>query len=325
MTTTRQYRSGSAAWRGLLVATLLALPGQAGSAQDLNILLPAGEIEDRLRNRPFEILSWRGSRREEDRTQRVTLAFEDSVVLIAKWANAPAGGGMFNNEPRYEVAAFEVQKLFLDESEYVVPPTVLRAFPIEYVRRQMPEANPTFGTAPGSILVALQYWLTGVTQEGFWDKQRARTDTAYARHIGNFNILTYIIRQSDANQGNFLISTSSENPRVFSVDNGVSFASEESNRGAHWRELLVERLPRRTVERLKTITLEQLEQALTVLGEFEIRDGIMVPVAAGVNLGDHRGVRRGEGRIQLGLTQREIRDTEQRIRRLVRMADDKLF
>ena len=111
----------------------------------------------------------------------------------------------------------------------------------------------------------------------------------------------------------------------FSVDNGVSFASEESNRGAHWRELLVERLPRRTVERLKTITLEQLEQALTVLGEFEIRDGIMVPVAAGVNLGDHRGVRRGEGRIQLGLTQREIRDTEQRIRRLVRMADDKLF
>ena len=300
------------------ISLLIALGTQVAFAQDLNVILPVSEIESRLQDRPFQVLDWRGSRRPEDRTQRATITFEDSVVLIAKWANAPPNGGdRFNNEPRYEVAAYRVQKLFLDEPDYVVPPTVLRAFPIEFVRAQMPEVKPTFGIARGSVLVALQYWLTSVTTEGFWDPMRARKDTAYARHIGDFNILTYVIRHSDANAGNYLISTSPENPRVFSVDNGVAFASEESNRGAEWRELLVERLPRRTIERLKGITRAQLEALLGVFAEFEIRDGALVAVPPGENLGVHKGVRRAEGRIQLGLTQLEIREVEQRIKRLV--------
>lgn len=318
----------SGARRALAVAVLLsALGSRAGFAQDANVILPVAKIESLLQEQPFEILNWRGSRREDDRTQRVTIAFEDSSVLLVKWANAPPNGaGRFNNEPRYEVAAYRLQKLFLDEPDYVVPTTVLRAFPIAFVRAHMPEAKPTFKTVPGSVLVALQYWLSAVTPDDFWDQKRARQDTAYARHVGDFNILTYVIRHSDANAGNYLISTEASNPRVFSVDNGVAFASEESDRGAPWRELLVERLPRRTVERLKAITRPQLEQALGVLAEYEIRDSTLVAVAPGENLDVHDSVRREGSRIQLGLTEYEIRAVEERIKRMIGEANGrKLF
>jgi hypothetical protein len=323
MTTRRSSLGGL---RALLFAPALAalLHAPVAAAQDANVILPVAEIESRLRDRPFQILDWRGSRREDDRTQRAVLAFEDSVVVIAKWAVAPPnGGGRFNNEPRYEVAAYEIQKLFLEESEYVVPPTVLRAFPLDFVRAQIAGVKPTFGAATGSVLVALQFWLIAVTPTDFWDPDRARTDTAYARHIGNFNILTYLIRHSDANAGNYLISTYALNPRVFSVDNGVAFASDESNRGTQWRELVVERFPRRTMERLTTVTREELEQRLGVLAEFELREGTLVPVPAGPNIGKHRGVRRNSERVQLGLTEAEIRQVETRLKELLRKINDR--
>jgi hypothetical protein len=308
----------------VLAAVVLALPAPT-TAQDLNFVYPIAEIEARLRDQPFRILDWRGSRAPGDRTQRVTLSYEDGSTMIAKWATAPNNGSAFNNEPRYETAAYVIQQLFLDEADYVVPPTLLRAVPLPVLREQVPEARATFREAPGSALVALQYWLSAVTPDNFWDRQRARTDSVYARHIGNFNILTYVIRHNDANVGNFLISESETQPRVFAVDNGVAFASPASNRGFDWRELQVERLPRRTIERLDAITREQLEQALGVVAEFAIRDGELVPVQPGPNLARNRGVRRTAERIQLGLTTPEIRAVESRIRNLVRLANSRRY
>ncbi|HSJ24903.1 MAG TPA: hypothetical protein VK929_09565 [Longimicrobiales bacterium] len=290
-------------------------------AQDLNFLFPVSEIQERLTVRPFTVADWRGSRADGDRTSRVTLSYDDGSVMLAKFAPAPPNGGVFNNEPRYEVAAYVVQTLFLDEDEYVVPPTVMRAFPLEFVLAHMPGERPTFREAPGSVLVALSYWLIGVTPENFWDPERARSDSVYARHVANFNILTHVIRHTDANVGNFLISEHHERPRVYSVDNGVAFRSRESNRGTMWRDLQVERLPRGTVERLRQITYEGLTAALGVLVEFEVRDGTLVQVSPGPNMSRGRGVRRSAERIQLGLTDGEIRDVEQRIRNLVRDVD----
>jgi hypothetical protein len=305
----------------VLCAAPAAAPAPAMAQQYYNILHPADEIEQRLGSRPFTVVDWRGARAEGDRTQRALLSFEDSVVMLAQWATAPVNGEAFNNEPRYEAAAYEIQKLFLDEPEYVVPPTVLRALPIAFVREQIPGARPTFREAPGSVVVALQYWLIGVTPQNYWDPQRANTDDLYARHIGNLNILTYLIRHSDANVGNFLISDAADDPRVFAVDNGVAFRSPESNRGAMWRDLQVKRLPRHTVERLRRITREELERTLAVLQEYEIHDGQLVPVVPGPNPAPSRGVRRSRERIQFGLTAREIREVESRLRQLVRQVD----
>ena len=304
----------------LAAAAALLLGSAPAAAQDLNLLYPVPTIERWLAAEPFRIVDWRGSRRPDDRTQRATLVFEDSVVIAAKWGTAPRNGGAFNNEPRYEVAAYVIQRLFLDEDEYVVPPTVLRAVPLAFLQEQVPDAAPTFSAAPRSALVALQYWLTGVTPEGFWSAERARNDSVYARYIGNFNILTYVIRHSDANVGNYLISTSAERPRVFAVDNGIAFASTESNRGTEWRELNVRRLPRATIERLRQVTRKQLEETLGVLAEFDIRDGELVAVPPGENIRPNQGVRRRDGKVQIGLTGSEIGALEARILELLRLA-----
>jgi hypothetical protein len=305
----------------VLAWALLAVP-VPGLAQDFNIALPVADIESRLRTGTFDIVDWRGSRAPGDRTSRVALQFPDEVLLVAKWATAPTSASEFNNEPRFEMAAYEIQKLFLDEPELAVPPTVVRAFPLAYVRERIPDATATFREAPRSALVALQYWLMGVTPENFWDSRRARSDTVYARHIGNFNILTHLIRHHDANVGNFLISENPENPRVFAVDNGVAFSAPVSNRGHMWRDLQVRQLPRHTVERLRLITREDLDRVLGVMAEWEIHDGTLVPVPPGENMSPGRGVRRSSQRIQLGLTSQEINGVENRIRQLLRRADE---
>ena len=277
-------------------------------------------VEEYMRADGFQIIDWRGSRAPGDRTQQVTLQYPDSTVIKVKWANAPRGGGTFNNEPRYERAAYVLQKIFLGEDEYVVPPTILRVFPLEYVRAQVPEVSPTFGNA-ASVLVAIQYWVPQLTPQDFWDRQRAETDSVYARRIGNMNILTYLIRHADANVGNFLISQVPDDPRVYSVDNGVSFRSVPSDRGFEWRDLRVKRLPAATVERLRSITRADLDAALGVLAEFEIRDGALVEAPPGENLAPGRGVRQSAGRIQLGLTAPEIGDLENRLRNLLKNVD----
>jgi hypothetical protein len=310
--------------RMLALAALLAT-FQTAAAQDLNYLFPIREIESRLTDQPFRIIDWRGSRAPGDRTSRAAHEYADGSTLVVKWALAPSAGATFNNEPRYEVAAYELQKLFLEEDEYAVPPTVMRAFPLDFVRQHVPDATATFREAPASVLVCLQYWLLAVTPDKFWDSQRARNDSVYARYVANFNILTHIIRHNDANVGNFLISQSDEKPRVFSVDNGVAFSSPESNRGHEWRDMQVRRLPHATIERLRGITREQLTQKLGVLIEFEVRDGELVQVPPGQNMSPGRGVRRSSQRIQLGLTETEIRAVERRIQNLVRQADGRRF
>lgn len=304
----------------ILTLAGLAAPA-AATGQDINFTLPVAEIESRLRDQVFAIVDWRGSRAPGDRTHRVALSYPDDVVLVAKWATAPVNGSTFNNEPRFEVAAYELQKLFLDEPEYVVPPTLMRTFPIAFVKEQVPLIEPTFREARGSVLVALQYWLIGVRPDGFWDSGRARTDSVYARHIGNFNILTHLIRHHDANIGNFLISEYDGNPRVFSVDNGVSFSAPISDRGHMWSGIHVRRVPRHTVERLRQVSRADLDRVLGVLVEYEIRDGELVSVPPGPNISAGRGVRRTAERIQLGLTTQEINAVERRIRQLLERID----
>lgn len=290
------------------------------TAQDSNIVYPIPTIEQRLRADAFNLLDLRGSRRENDRTSRATLSFADSSVIIAKWAKAPSAiGEVFNNVPRYEVAAYEIQKLFLPHDEYVVPPTLPRAFDLDWYAKLDPLATPTF-TGTNSVVVVLQYWLANVSSDDTFDRRRFDRDTAYARHLANLNVLTYLIRHSDANAGNILISTDSTNPRLFAVDNGVAFQAEASNRGTEWRELRVNRIPASTVERLKAITRESLDKALSVVAEFEIINGRLVPAAPTASIGP-QGIRKDDQRVQLGLTASEIDGVWNRLQNLLRRVE----
>lgn len=304
-----------------LLALPLAAPRLPAQA---NVPLPADSIERLMAREPFDLRFRQDTRFQGDRTQRVLLAFgegrPDSVSLGAKWARSAPNGQAFNNEPRYEVAAYVLQKLFLDEPDYVVPPTVARAVPLDLYRRYEPEVGATFSNTR-SVLVVLQYWLSNVTQREVYDRGRIAADTAYARCFGNLNLLTYLIRQADSNNGNVLISRDSLQPRMFSVDNGVAFRSVESDRGTLWKDLRTDRLPRASVERLRKLRREDLERALAVVAEFRLVDGALVPVPPGAALDSNRGVRHRGDVYQLGLTGAEITDVETRLRALLKRVD----
>jgi hypothetical protein len=79
--------------------------------------------------------------------QRAALEFADSLIILAKWARAAPGGDTFNNALRYELAAYAIQELFLDQPDYVVPPTVARAVPRGSSRARTDGASGTPASA----------------------------------------------------------------------------------------------------------------------------------------------------------------------------------
>ena len=302
-----------------LVAAVLSV--RVLAAQDANITMHAPRIETLLRDSTFRPVAAQGSRFKGDRTEHVLLAFNDSTAIEVKWAVAPRGGEAFNNQPRYEAAAYELQKLFLDERDYVVPPTVLRMVP-QSVFTASPglKGEPTFDGGQ-SVLVALQYWTAEVTPEDVFNPKRADRDSVYARHLGDLNILTYLIRHRDANKGNMLISSDTANPRLFAVDNGVAFNSPPSNRGADWQNMRVKRVSASTAARLRSITDSSLTSVLGVVAQFERRGDDYVATAIGPNLDKDDGVRRKDSTLQLGLTTAEIDGVRDRLKALVKEID----
>jgi hypothetical protein len=289
--------------------------------QNSNFLHPIGDIEKRLKYEDFEIFRFRDSRFEGDITNRAILKFLDGTYVQVKWKRAPIGGETFNNQPRYELAAYEFQTLFLDQEDYVVPPTAIKALPYSQYKNIEKEAGRTFKN-PDMVFFALQYWLENVDSKNVFDKKRMETDTRYATCIGNMNIFSYLVRHSDANEGNFLISTITENPRVFAVDNGVAFESQESNRGYEWRKLRVDRLPAKTIDRLKKLTPAKIKQKLETVAQFEIQYGLAVPVAPTENLNPSKGVRRSDNIIQFGLTKNEIDGIVDRLNSLLKRVEE---
>jgi hypothetical protein len=303
----------------LFLALLLAGAGPTPTAAQ-NILLPTDSLERLLRHATFDIFARADTRFEGDRTQRVALDFGDGLQVAVKWARAPRGGEAFNNQPRYEIAAYELQKLFLDEPDYVVPPTVARLVPLEFYAAFDPAVAPTFSPRWG-VLVSLHYWLFNVRQRDVFELERFHADSVYARHLANANLHSYLVRHLDSNVGNFLLSTDPANPRVFSVDHGVAFRSRPSNVGTDWQDIRVPRLPASTVERLRRVRRDDLNAALAVVAQFEMRDGVPTPVAPGPRRSPRRGVVEQGEVLQLGLTAGEIDDIWRRLQRLLRAVD----
>jgi hypothetical protein len=308
------------------LAVVLAIAGLAGSvnAADVNIPRPADEIERELATAPFVITAAEISRPKAkgDITLKAEVSFARAPSYRVKLRRAEPGAEDFNNRPRYDLAAYELQKLFLDPAEYVVPPTALRMMPLAELRPYSPEAQPTFNGSD-DVLVVLQYWLNEVKViADVYDPERFAADPKYARHIGQLNVLTYLIEHGDSNVGNFLISRAETGPRVFSIDNGVAFEFNESDRGQLWMKMRVDRLPADTVQRLRKVTLEELHRRLGVLAQWQLHDGRWIAMAPGENLAPVRGVRKEDGIVQLGLRKTDIDQVGRQLARLLKQVDD---
>jgi hypothetical protein len=301
------------------VPTPTALPqasAAASHAQDARFVLPFEELERRITHDEFTIEKAAISRPKvaTDITLRSEVKFADGYAMRVKLRRATKGASDFNNEPRYELAAYMLQKMFLTPDEYVVPPTSLRFVPVETLRQYAKAAQPTFYGADYTLCV-MQYWLKNVSApDDAYDRERFERNPLFARHLANLNVLTYLINHKDSNSGNVLTAAIPESkgqpdeadPRVFIVDNGVAFDSEESDKGEIWRELRVKRIPKDTFERVSSIRQEDLQALLGTVAQWEIRDGVPVAVPPGQPSSVHKGVRTPPKTIQLGLTKHEI-------------------
>ena len=247
----------------------LVVAASAAGAQDANITFPVAELEHMLADDPFTIVSAEISRPKArgDITLKAEVSFDGRPPIRVKLRKAEPGADDFNNQPRYDIAAYRLQAMFLDPADYVVPPTALRFLPTEEFRKYSRDVERTF-TGVDEALAVLQYWLQEVkVVEDVLSPTLYAADPMYARHVEQMNVLTWLIDHGDSNLGNFLISRSEQGARVFSVDNGVAFASGGSDRGRQWDEMRVSKLPAATVERLRRITAADLEAQLGVVAQ----------------------------------------------------------
>jgi hypothetical protein len=307
----------------LLAAPLLLGLGTTAAAQDVNIPRPADEIERELATAPFVITAAEISRPKAkgDITLKAEVSFAGAPPYRVKLRRSEPGAEDFNNRPRYDLAAYELQKLFLEPAEYVVPPTALRFIPRADFAKYQSDVVRTFSSAD-QVLAVLQYWLSDIAViADVYNPARFDADPLYARHIGQLNVLTYLIEHRDSNAGNFLIGKSATGARVFSIDHGVAFASDDSDRGEAWKVIRVNRLPADTVAKLRTITLPELERRLGVLAQWKLEGERYVPVAPGPNLSPNRGVRRMGKDLQMGLTKSEIATVNRLLVRLLQRID----
>ena len=305
------------------LAAVISAVSAPARAQDINMPLPAEAIERQIATEPFAIATAEISRPKAkgDITLKAELSFSGQPPYRVKLRRAEPGAESFNNRPRYDLAAYELQKLFLEPAEYVVPPTALRMVPAPQLLPYAPEARPTF-RGSDEVLVVLQYWLQEVkVVADAYDADLFASDPGYARHIGQLNVLTFLIEHGDSNLGNFLVSKAEQAPRIFSVDNGVAFAYNESDRSDIWKHMRVPALPADTIGRLRGLSRDELAQRLGVLAQWRLDDGHWIAMPAGENLDARRGVREKGDVVQVGLTTSEIARLGRRVDELLRLVD----
>ena len=286
---------------------------------------PAERLEKLLRADAFQVLQVRPPSSGTNGSKTMFLSFpDDHLVIKAKWKQAHPGAVGFNNDPRKELAAFAVQKLFLAPDEWVVPPTVGRCIPSDFYSAEVTEreAKPTFPDAQ-CVFGVLSYWIENVHELGALSTSRFARDPAYRRNVATLNLFTYVIDHRDTRESNFIVSKDDRDPHAFSIDNGLAFSGFRNPRALfvkEWADIVVPSLLARQVDRLRKITREDL-QRLAVVAQFEVRGGQIDAVPPTAPIDTTTGVRRKGAIIQLGLTQSEIDGIDARIHRLLERID----
>jgi len=281
------------------------------------------ELEQRLKTASLVITAAEGAGGGVMGAMKLSLLLAgDPRPLEVKWKEAPAGGDGWDNSPRREIGVYEVQKLLLDPDDYIIPPVVVRGVEFDVYRAVIaqPSANID-GTR--CVYGALAVWLSNATQPAHvFDRTRFTRDDRYAFHFGNLNLLHYIVNHRDARANNFLISANPDNPKIFSIDNGIAFGRTLFNFFTwHFNKIRVDRLPQRSIDRLRQIKRADLDR-LGVLAELRTDpEGVLRDVPPGANLDPNVGNRVRPGIIQIGLTVIEIDALAARIQTLLARID----
>jgi hypothetical protein len=297
--------------------------GSVGTGRDPTLPLPPPTLVHRLQHDDFRIAAVDGAGGGVMGAKKLSLVFpSDGLRIEVKWKAAPRGGEGWNNSPRREIGAYAVQELFLSRADYPVPPVVARAVGLDAYQPvdQHAESNIDGTTC---VFGSMAVWLANVEQpENAFDPARFAADERYAFHFANLNLLAYLIAHRDARSNNFLAPIDPNDPRVFSIDNGIAFGGVLYNFFTwHFDEIRVTGLPAQSIERLRHVTRADLDR-LAVLGELRAdAGGVLRAVAPGANLDAQLGTRVAPGHVQFGLTTAEIDALADRIADLLTRID----
>ena len=224
-----------------------------------------------------------------------------------------------NDSARRQIAAYQIQKLFLDPEDYVVPTSLAYCVPLA---QSHDSSGPTL---PGSncVLGLIQVWLVDVGfDDSLYEEARFVSDPTYAYYMANFNLFTYLIDFGDPKKANFLVAKDPNRRQVFAFDNDIAF--EEFFRMpfmGRWNVIFVPALRRDSIERLRKLRREDLDQFGIVVELQKGEDGIYRSVPPGENLYPNEGVRISGDTIQLGLAKYEIEGVWRRLQNLLEQVD----
>jgi hypothetical protein len=303
----------------MFVWLAIATPSSAQpSGPNGNLPVPPEILQRRLEHEPFEITAVEETKGGVMGAQKLAVVFpSDGFTTNVKWKAADDGGEGWNNAPRREIAAYKVQQLFLDPDDYVVPPVAVRCIALGDYGPIDKNPSPNVDDAQ-CVLGVVSAWLQNVTQpEEALDRTRYSTDPSYCYAFGNLNLLTYVIAHRDARSANMLVSTVPGDPRVFSVDNGISFGGVLYNFFTwHFDRIVVGGLPKRATERLNRVTRADLARFGVVAELRADEHGVLQAVEPGPNVDPENGERDLPDGIEFGLTSREIDEMWERIQTL---------
>ncbi len=284
-------------------------------------------LPERLNSGDFKIVSDERTALGTSGARSVEITFSEGsgppVDISFKWKEMPRGTlDEYNDSPRRQFAAYELQKFFLDPEDYVVPTSLAYCAPLSLYRRN--SIAPERPTLPGSncVLGFLNIWLKDVTiSKDYYDEARFVSDPTYAYYLANFNLFTYLADFADAKESNFLISKDPDRRQIFSVDNDITFDSFISNPFLHdWKVIFVPALRRESIERLRKLRREDLDR-LGVLLQLEEKRGVLISVPPGENLSPNEAVRITGDVVQLGLARFEIDAVWKRMQDLLARVD----
>jgi hypothetical protein len=257
------------------------------------------------------------------------------VVFRAKWR--PQSSDDLLNESRKELAACAVQKLFLEDAEFVAPPTAARCIGLREYRVFAPTAEASFADTD-CVFGFMSYWIEdaltlraarerGVLAagDGIMDAGRFASDVVYRTSLANANLLTYAINHGDAHDEQFLLQRTSRGFRAFVVDNSISFQSIKNPMllfREDWSQIHVPWLPKGSIERLAKLTDDDYA-ALGDVAELERQGRDLVPVRASERhaKSDGSAMSWSGNRLRVGLTKLEIELVQSRIRELLARPD----
>jgi hypothetical protein len=256
------------------------------------------------------------------------------VVLRAKWR--PLSSSDLINEPRKELAAYAVQRLYLKDGELVAPPTVARCLPLEDYRKYAPDAKQSYPEVE-CVMGFMSYWLEGVKTvgsarkdgllgpgSGIWDAKLFESDSTYRGSVSNANLLTYLINHGDAHEEQFVLESAPHGLRAFVVDNSIAFRSIKNPMlllRQDWSTLQVPRLRKEAIERLRALTDADYAHLSTIAVLERRDDDELLSLRTWKDEPNDQAMSWNGKQLRIGLTPGEIALVRGRVGELLRRPD----